>query len=47
MSIRAVLDTSAILAYASASIAVGELIGELTDEGSVRPAGSVFGRGCH
>ena len=34
MSIRAVLDTSAILAYASGSIAVGELIGEFTDEGA-------------
>ncbi|OLB81468.1 MAG: hypothetical protein AUI14_03260 [Actinobacteria bacterium 13_2_20CM_2_71_6] len=34
MSIRAVLDTSAILAYAGGSIAVGELIGEFTDEGA-------------
>ena len=34
MSIRAVLDASAILAYAGGSIAVGELIGEFSDEGA-------------
>jgi hypothetical protein len=34
VSIRAVLDTSAILAYAGGSIAVGELIGEFSDEGA-------------
>lgn len=33
MSVRAVLDTSAIRAYAAGSIAVGELIGEFSDEG--------------
>jgi hypothetical protein len=34
VSIRALLDTSAILAYAGGSIAVGELIGEFSDEGA-------------
>ena len=34
MSLRAVLDTSAIKAYAAGSIAVGELIGEFSDEGA-------------
>ena len=33
MTLRAVLDTSAIQAYAAGSIAVGELIGEFSDEG--------------
>ncbi len=32
MSIRAVLDASAIRAYAAGSIAVGELIGEFSEE---------------
>jgi hypothetical protein len=31
--LRAVLDTSAIRAYSTGSIAVGELIGEFSDEG--------------
>jgi hypothetical protein len=39
VSIRAVLDISAILAYAGGSIAVGELIGEFSDEGAQRAAG--------
>ncbi|MBO0867826.1 MAG: hypothetical protein J2P15_04600 [Micromonosporaceae bacterium] len=34
MTIRAVLDTSAIRAYAAGSIDVGELIGEFSDEGA-------------
>jgi hypothetical protein len=34
VSIRAVLDTSAIRAYTAGSIAVGELIGEFSDEGA-------------
>jgi len=34
VSLRAVLDTSAIQAYAAGSIAVGELIGEFSDEGA-------------
>jgi hypothetical protein len=34
VSIRAILDTSAIRAYAAGSIAVGELIGEFSDEGA-------------
>lgn len=34
MSLRVVLDTSAIRTYATGSIAGGELIGELTDEGA-------------
>ncbi len=34
MNLRAVLDTSAIQAYAAGSIAVGELIGEFSDEGA-------------
>lgn len=34
MSLRVVLDTTAIRAYVAGSIAVGELIGELTDEGA-------------
>jgi hypothetical protein len=33
VSVRAILDTTAIQAYAAGSIAVGELIGELSDEG--------------
>jgi hypothetical protein len=34
VSIRAILDTSAIRPYAAGSIAVGELIGEFSDEGA-------------
>jgi hypothetical protein len=34
VSIRAILDSSAIRAYAAGSIAVGELIGEFSDEGA-------------
>jgi hypothetical protein len=34
VTLRAVLDTSAIQAYAEGSVAVGELIGELSDEGA-------------
>jgi hypothetical protein len=34
VTLRAVLDTSAIQAYAAGSIAVGELIGEFSDEGA-------------
>jgi hypothetical protein len=34
VSLRAILDTSAIRAYAAGSIAVGELIGEFSDEGT-------------
>jgi hypothetical protein len=34
VNVRAVLDTSAIRAYTAGSIAVGELIGEFSDEGA-------------
>jgi hypothetical protein len=34
LPLRAVLDTSAILAYAAGSIHVGETIGEIADEGA-------------
>jgi hypothetical protein len=33
VTIRAILDTTAVRAYANGSIAVGELIGEFSDEG--------------
>jgi hypothetical protein len=33
VSLRAILDTTAVRAYAAGSIAVGELIGEFSDEG--------------
>lgn len=34
LPLRAVLDTSAVLAYAAGSIHVGETIGEIADEGA-------------
>ncbi len=34
MTLRAILDTTAIQAYAAGSLAVGELIGEFSDEGA-------------